>query len=355
MTASHDVSERPYAHPSAWKGEELSSHQDWIVQLDAKDVAELDSALASVKSLGIDIPQLSRKDFVTPHFAEKMKALLNQLENGRGFALVRGLPVGKYSKADAARIYWGIGAQLGQAFAQNAQGDVLGHVRDLGAKWTTQMNARGYQTRLRLPFHNDSTDVVGLLCLQKAKSGGASRIVSSAAIHNEILARRPDLWKALCEPFCVDRRGEENPGQKPYYVTPCFNHLDGRLFVRYNRSYIESAQRFEEVPRLTSVQAEALDLMDSLCNDPAYYLDMAFEPGDMQFLNNYVVLHSRGDYDDWPEVERKRHLLRLWLRTPGFSRLPAPFADRNADMEGWQQRPRPPVFDISEIEAELAH
>lgn len=354
MTAAK-IFPQPYLHPCAWKGEALSSRDDWIIEIDADDVAEIESALAFVKSRNIAIPQLSRTDFVTPRFAEKMNAVLHQLEEGRGFVLLRGLPVSRYSKADAARIYWGIGAHLGQAFAQNAQGDMLGHVRDLGANWKTEMRARGYQTRLHLPFHNDSTDVVGLLCLQKAKSGGASRIVSSTAIHNEFATRHPDLWAVMCEPFCVDRRGEENQGQKPYYVTPCFNYLDGRLFVRYNRTFIESAQRFPDVPRLSQAQIEALDLMDSLCNDPAFYLDMSFEPGDMQFLNNYVVLHSRGDYEDWPEVDRKRHLLRLWLRTPGFSRLPASFADRNADMTAWQQHPRPPVFDASEIEAELAH
>ena len=346
---------QPYLHPSAWKGQDLSRRDDWIIHLDMEDIAELESALALVKSRAVQIPKLSRNDFVIPGLAKKLDAVLTQLEDGRGFVLLRGLPVGRYSKADAATIYWGLGAHLGQAFAQNAQGDMLGHVRDLGSNWNTEMHARGYHTRSHLPFHNDSTDVVGLLCLQKAKSGGASRIVSAAAIHNEFVTRRPDLWTVMCEPFCVDRRGDENTGQKPYYVTPCFNYLDGRLFVRYNRTYIESAQRFAEVPRLSPAQVEALNLMDSLCSDPAFYLDMSFEPGDMQFLNNYVVLHSRGDYEDWPEVERKRHLLRLWLRTLGFSSLPAAFADRNADMTGWQQHPRPPAFDVTEIETVLAH
>ncbi|RYF51304.1 MAG: hypothetical protein EOO27_30205, partial [Comamonadaceae bacterium] len=239
-TAPHS-SARPYLHPSAWKGEDLRTQDDWIIHLDADDIAELESALAFVKSRAIGIPGLSRNDFVMPGLARKMGVVLHQLEAGRGFVLLRGLPVGRYSKADAATIYWGIGAHLGQAFAQNAQGDMLGHVRDLGANLKAEMRARGYHSRLHLPFHNDSTDVVGLLCLQKAKSGGASRLVSSAAIHNEFVTRRPDLWATMCAPFCVDRRGEENPGQKPYYVTPCFNHLDGRLFVRYNRTYIESA------------------------------------------------------------------------------------------------------------------
>lgn len=344
-----------FAHPSAWKSEAYRSSEEWIIRLDIQDVAEIESALASVRSRNCQIPHLNKDDFVVPRVARKMAEVRHQLEDGRGFSLIRGLPIERYSKSDAARIYWGLGAHMGPAFAQNAQGDMLGHVRDLGTDTKTDMKARGYQTRLHLAFHNDSTDVVGLLCLQKAKSGGASRIVSSAAVHNEFVAKRPDLWAAMCKPFCVDRRGEESAGQKPYYITPCFNYMDGRLFVRYNRNYIESAQRFDEVPRLTTAQSEALDLMDALCNDPEFYLDMTFEPGDMQFLNNYSILHSRASYEDWPEPERKRHLLRLWLRTPGFQRLPTAFDDRNADMTAWQKRPRPPVFDASEIEAELAH
>ena len=236
------------------------------------------------------------------------------------------------TKADAALLYWIIGTQIGKAYAQNAHGDVLGHVRDLGADFRTNSKARGYQTRMHLPFHADSTDVVGLLCLNKSKSGGASRIVSSTAIYNEMLARRPDLWALMCETFCLDRRGEEPAGQKPYYTSPCFQTYEGRVFVRYNRTYVESAQRFDGVPQLTAAHREAFDLMDALCNDPAFYLDMEFEPGDMQFVSNYTVLHSRAAYEDWPEPERKRHLLRLWLNTPGFARLPPSYADRSGDI-----------------------
>jgi len=346
---------RAVNHPSVWRGPDMARHDDWLVRLDEADCAELDAALVQAKARDINILALSKSDFPIPGVARKLAGVLAELEDGRGFALLRGLPIKRYSKADAALIYWGIGAHFGPAFAQNAQGDMLGHVRDLGADWRSDMKARGYQTRLRLPFHNDSTDLVGLLCLRKAKSGGSSLIVSSTAVHNEILARRPDLARVLYEPFCVDRRHEESAGQKPYYVTPCFNWFKGRMFIRYNRTFIESAQRFAEVPRLTALQLEALDLMDELCNDPTFCLDMPFEPGDMQFLCNYVVLHSRTDYEDYPEPEHKRHLLRLWLRTSGFAELPPAFSDRNADMLAWQKNPKSPVFDISAIVAELAH
>lgn len=345
----------PYDHPSAWRGPDMARRTDWLVRLDEADVRELDGALQAVRARGVGIPELGKAHVSVPRIARKMEKMRQMLEDGIGFALVRGLPIERYRKADAALIYWIIGTQLGVARAQNAHGDMLGHVRDLGADYRTNTKTRGYQSRLMLPFHADSTDVVALMCLQKAKSGGTSRIVSSTALHNEILARRPDLWKLLCETYCLDRRGEENPGQKPYYVSPCFQMYKGRLFVRYNRTYVESAQRFADVPKLTAAHREAFDLMDALCNDPAFYLDIMFEPGDMQFLSNYTILHSRSEYEDWPEPERKRHLLRLWLNTPGFADLPPSYADRNADMGAWQLHPRTPVFDLSEIEAELAH
>lgn len=345
----------PYEHPSVWLGPEMAARTDWLVQLDDADIAELDDALASVRRASIGMPALGARHVTVPRVARKMAHVRHLLEEGAGFALVRGLPRARYAKADAALIYWIVGTQLGTACAQNAHGEMLGHVRDLGADIKSNAKARGYQTRMRLPFHNDSTDAVGLMCLQQSRSGGASQIVSSSALYNAFLTQRPDLWAVMHEPFCVDRRGEENPGQRPWYVTPCFTMFEGRLFVRYNRTYIETAQRFEGVPRLTALQLEALDLMDALCNEPAYRMDMQFEPGDMQFVCNYTVLHSRSEYEDWPEPERRRHLLRLWLRTPGFARLPPAFEDRNQDMVGWQANPRAPVFDLSEIAAELAH
>ena len=343
------------SHPSVWKGSDLAGRDDWIVHLTGEDVAELEHALTSAKGSGIPLSSITTTHFPLSAVRKRLIRITDELESGRGFVLIRGLPVERYSKADAALIYWGIGAHLGPACAQNAQGEVLGHVRDLGADFKVDMKARGYQSRLHLPFHTDSTDVVGLLCLNKAKSGGESRIVSSTALHNEFLVRRPDLWAVMCQPFPVDRRGEEPEGRKPYFLAPCFNFHDGRLFVRYNRTFIESAQRFPDAPRLTAAQIEALDLMDSLCNDREFNLDMAFEPGDIQLICNYVILHSRTDFEDWQEPGRKRHLLRLWLRTPGFKTLPSAFAERDADMVAWQARPRPPVFDDSEIASELSH
>ncbi len=345
----------PYTHASAWRGSDVKNSPEWVLTLDDADNEELQAALADARAQNLGIPALTMKNFSLPRLGKRLAAVKHDLIHGLGFRLVRGFDIARYELKDAALIYWGIGAHIGIHGAQNAQGDLLGHVTDLGVDYSTNSNVRGYQTRLKLPFHNDAMDVVSLMCVQPALKGGLSRVVSSTAIHNEIMIRRPDLLNVLYEDFFIDRRGEAPVGKKPYYAGPMFSVLNDRLFCRYNRSYIESAQRFVEVPRLTPLQLEALDLMDQLCNDPNFHLDMIFEPGDMQFLCNYTILHSRTDYVDYPEKELRRYLLRLWRDTGLLERLPASFEERFEDMKLWQANPRPPLFDLSSVRAELAH
>jgi hypothetical protein len=344
-----------YRHPSAWRGAEMATRSDWRLALTADHQRELRDALAHARARGAGIPTLRAQDFPLPTLAPVIHGMRDEVIDGRGFCLVTGLQIADLAAADAALIYWGIGSHVGKPMAQNAQGDVLGHVTDLGVDFHANPNVRGYQTRLRLPFHNDNADIVGLLCLQTARRGGLSRVVSSTAIHNAVIERRPDLMDVMTGPWFMDRRGETPAGKKPYYTGAFFERVGERLFCRYNRTYIESAQRFDDVPRLTPRQVEALDLIDELCNDPAMHLDMALEVGDMQFVNNYTVLHSRTSYEDWPEPERRRYLLRLWLNTGLVNELPASWADRYADWQAWQLDPRPPVFDLSMRRAELAH
>lgn len=349
----HDI--RRYDHPSAWKGADLRQSDQWVVHLDAADNDELQAALAIAKARGASIPRMSAEDFPLPTLAGRIAGLLDELVDGRGFALVRGFDIRRHSIQDAALVYWGLGAHMGTGRAQNAQGELLGHVTDLGVDYRADAKVRGYQTRQLLPFHNDTLDLVGLLCVHPAQSGGLSRIVSATAIHNAVLARRPDLLPVMCAPFHVDRRGEAPPGKPPVYSGAFFEWQDGRLYCRYNRTYIESAQRHPEVPRLTGGQVEAMDLIDSLCDDPELHLDMELQAGDMQFICNYTILHSRTDYQDWPERERRRYLLRLWLETGRFPGVPASFRERQDDMRVWQAHPTPPVFDLSMRRAELAH
>lgn len=355
MSTTTRLAAQRYEHPSAWAGAEVATRDDWIVRLSPAENRELRDALAIARARGVDIPGLGAADFPLPSLAPKLRAVAEEVVNGRGFTLIRGLVIDDLPVQDAAAIYWGIGSHMGRGRAQNAQGDVLGHVTDLGVDFHADPNVRGYQTRLRLPFHNDSADIVALLCLHPARHGGLSRVVSSTAIYNAVLERRPDLLEAMSTTMYVDRRGEAPAGKKPYYEGAFFERAGGRLFCRYNRTYVESAQRFPEVPRLTPRQIEAMDLIDALCNDPALYLDMDLRAGDMQFISNYTVLHSRTDYEDWPERERRRYLLRLWLDTGLVPELPTSWSDRYADSELWQLQPRPPIFDLSMRRAELAH
>ena len=234
----------------------------------------------------------------------------------------------RYSREEQAIAYMGIGSHFGSARSQNAKGHLLGHVKDLGLD-ITDPNVRYYQTTRRLEYHTDSVDIVGLLCLKTAKAGGESYIASSMTLYNEVLARRPDLLPALFEPFPTDRRGEVPEGMQPWFDMPVFNWHLGLLSAIYVRQYIESAQQhFPQATRLTARQREAMDLLDRLCNDPQIHLSMAFMPGDMQFLHNHQILHSRNDFENWPEPERHRHLLRLWLAPGGARPLPEVFAPR---------------------------
>jgi hypothetical protein len=212
--------------------------------------------------------------------------------------------------------------------SQNAKGHLLGHVKDLGLD-IKDPDVRYYQTTRKLEYHTDSVDIVGLLCLKSARSGGESYLASSMTLYNEVLARRPDLVPALFEPFPTDRRGEVPEGMKPWFDIPMFHWHQAKLSCIYVRQYIESAQqRFPEARRLTPEQRAAMDLVDALCNDPAVHLAMDFQPGDLQLLHNHQILHSRADFQNWPEPERHRHLLRMWLAPREARALPEVFAPR---------------------------
>ena len=305
--------------PQAWTGRQQAERGDWSYTFTENDIAEIDAALAQVRD--IDILEIDRAVFPLPGLSARLRTVKREILDGRGFYLFRGLPLNYYSIAEAARIFWGIGAHWGEAVSQNGKGHVLGHVKDLGLDYADPM-ARGYQTNARLPFHTDSSDIVGLLCLNTSKRGGYSSIVSTTTIYNEMVARRPDLAAVLMRPLHRTRWGEVPEGRKPYYGTAPFNLTNGRLICTYVRSAVRKAQLLDAVPRLTSEQVEAMDLFDELANDPILHLDMELLPGGMQFVCNHAIAHSRTAYADNPEPEIRRHLLRLWLACPDGPKLP---------------------------------
>jgi hypothetical protein len=299
---------------SVWYGPEVAGRTDWIERFSAVEVDEIEKAIKENGEL-------------LPTVGPRLRGVLDEVLNGRGFVVIKGLPVERWTRGEVALAFLIIGAKLGALRMQNAEGHLLGHVKDLGRS-SDDPNTRIYQTRERQTFHTDSCDVVGLLCLRKAKAGGLSSLVSSTTIFNEMKRRRPDLLQVLMQPIETDRRGETPAGSKPYFNIPVFNYHEGLVSAIYQRQYIESARRFPDVPPLTTKQIEALDLFDELANDPQLHLMMDLEPGDIQLVHNHTILHDRTAFEDFPEPDRKRHLLRLWLAPPNARPLPQVFAER---------------------------
>ncbi len=319
--------------PQVWLGPDVAASTDWIEPLSPAEVDEIEAAAAPLAASQADIATLGAADFPLPTLAPRLAHIREQVLRGRGFVLIRGLPVERWPLRLSATAFFGLGMHLGHAVSQNAQGHVLGHVRDLGLR-SDDPQVRIYQTAERQTFHTDSCDIVGLLCLQTARKGGHSALVSTGAVYNAVLQQRPHLAAWLFQPVATDRRGEVPPGCQPWFEIPVFNWFAGRLSALYQRQYINSAARFAGLaPMLTDAHREALDLLDALTDDPALHLMMALAPGDMQFVHNHSLLHDRTAFQDWPEPERRRHLLRLWLAPPAARPLPPVYAQRYGSVQ----------------------
>lgn len=301
-----------FDNAAAWYGPDMAGRDDWRVHLDDGMVRELDAAVDAALARGLDMASMTQADFPLPLLAPTLQALRREMLHGRGFFLLRGWPGQECCMAQNAMAFMAIGTHLGEAVSQNAKGHVLGHVTNQGADFSDP-TTRGYQTGDGLSFHTDAGDVVGLLCVRPSRSGGVSRIASSTTVWNEMVRRRPDLAQVLQQPLAHSRAGEIGEGQKSTFMLPVFQPFGDHLVTVLVPSYIRGAQKFEEVEKLTPAQREALKLVSQLAQDPGIYLDMDFRPGDMQFLCNHTILHSRTAYEDWPEKNRRRHLLRLWL------------------------------------------
>ena len=330
------LSPGPIGGPAAWKGPAIDSparKRDWVYEFTRADLAEIDAAVRAHFAAGREMGDITPQTFRLPALAARLECILSGVLRGMGFFMLRGLPVTQYSTAESAVAYLGIGSHLGSFRSQNAKGHLLGHVCDLGLD-IRKPTTRYYQTNRELEYHTDSCDIVGLLCLKTSKSGGESRLVSSITLHDEMFRRRPDLWRQLFNPFPTDRRGEVPPGMLPWFELPVFNWHAGELSTIFSGQYIRSAQaNFPEARRLTAAEHEALDYLDALSNDPELNLTIEFRPGDMQFVHNHQILHSRTDFEDWPEREKRRHLLRLWLAPRGARDLPPAYAQRYGSIE----------------------
>ena len=324
------VAGEPVTDPAAWSAENFAANDDWIIHLDDRDIGDLtDMAAAYRARFGSDANTLLDKDkdvFDLGSFAAKQEMLEIALRDGYGLALLRGLPVQEMELIDAAIIYWAVGLHLGVPASNNPDGDMIGHVTDLG-KDQNHPKQRGYQTRATMDYHNDQANVVGLLCIQTAKRGGESKVVSSVSVYNELIRRRPDLLQTLMQSYHWSMMGEVDEHESPYYLSPVFSFREGYLSTSFGPIHIRKGHDLPEAPDMTPLQAEAIQVMEDICEDLHYAMQL--EVGDMQFLNNMVALHTRNSFEDWPEPERRRRLWRLWLTVPGL-RPPTPY------MEHWR-------------------
>jgi hypothetical protein len=312
----HEASLRePLATPAAWRGPEVAGSEAWRFTLDDRDVAEIEGALAHAAGTGKATREMSAEDFPLPGLGVAIAGWRDAIMQGRGFQVVSGIPVERWSQADAERFFWCLGLHLGRPGAQNVAGDLLGHVTDTGDDAADPF-VRLYRTRADIAYHCDAADVVGLLCLRTAKRGGASRIVSSVSVYNEVLRQRPDLVDRLYRPFLLDIRNEDSSGTLRHIpISPC-RFAEGRLRTFYHSDYFRSVQRHDDVAPFDAEEQALLDLYEAVAASPDLYFDMDLAPGDIQWLSNHTILHSRTGYEDHSEPARRRHLLRLWLSIP---------------------------------------
>jgi hypothetical protein len=304
----------PVVDPADWQAEDLSRRDDWLVRLEDAELAELMEMSAGIRKIIGDDPNgllaLGRDAFDLGAFSAKVGQVWNSLRDGVGISLIRGLPMADIELIDAAVIYWAIGRHLGNAQSNNPDGDVFGHITDLGKDYGDAA-VRGYQTRVTMDYHCDQSSIVDLLCVRQAMSGGKSKITSAIRVYNELLARRPDLVSVLMEPMCWTKHGEKDAGEANYYESPVFSFLDDYLCTSFGPMHILKGHALPEAPDMTDMQREAVRVTEDLAEE--LHFSTRLEPGDIFLANNFVVFHTRNAFDDWPEPERKRLLWRLWL------------------------------------------
>jgi hypothetical protein len=323
----------PLTGPVAWRGGDIKNSKRWIRDLPKSAFDDLDAALAAVKSKGLDWSQITRQDFPLASLDSLLADIAGELENGVGIMKLRGFPVDRYDEDDLRKVYFGLGTHLGTPVFQNRSGELMRAIRDEGAhvgrtygetkdqKGTTFLSSYARTlTNGGLRFHTDRTDVVGLLCVRQARAGGVSKLSSTPAIHNAILARRPDLLDELFKDYWRSRFGEEGTTKETAYPLPIFGLRDGKFTSHYSLTFIEAAQMAPGVPKLTAAQKEAIDVLIATAQELCF--EMTLEPGDLQLINSHVTYHGRTSFEDDASTSNDRLLLRLWLSMPNNRPLP---------------------------------
>lgn len=307
--------------PAHWKGRELLDRPDWERELSRADVEEIRSALRRADDAGVPLDRLDPGTFPLPNLAPRLGRIRDDLETGSGATLLRGWPAGEHSVEENERVHVGLCRHLGTPVSQSAKGETVFHVTNRGYA-PTDPRDRGPSSSRQLRFHSDRCDVLAFLCVRPALRGGESFLVSTPAVHDEILDRRPDLLEELYGEWFSKTHNVDRANPRPWIRQPIFARVDGRFVGYLLRVLIDRAYELPDLPDMTDGQREALDLVDAICADERFHLRFRQEAGDILFANTFTTLHSRSEFEDDPDPERRRLILRVWLAMPNSRRLP---------------------------------
>jgi len=317
---------------AAWRADDLDRDRRWVYALDDADRADLRKGLAAGRVEGKPLLDYRQGDFAFGRALATIRRALDEAQHGLGAALVTGLPRQDLSADEFELLTWAIGLHLGVARPQDKLSRYINRVKDVGAVYRSA-GGRGYSSNAELDFHVDSGDVVLLSCYNQAPSGGDSLCSSSVAAYRQLVAERPDLAAALQEPYPFSHQNEQPAGEAPFTEIPIIAFEGGELFCQWNRNRIQNGDKIEGARRITPVQREAMELLDAIVRRPEFMYSMRLEPGDLQILSNFTALHSRTEFQDDVEEEKKRLLYRLWLSTPDGPRLPAGWSGLSESVE----------------------
>jgi alpha-ketoglutarate-dependent taurine dioxygenase len=306
----------PIAEPNVWTGNDFADGESWVHELSPAMIEEIAAAMRQALAEGRGPGDFAPESFPLPATEALLGAAYGEIENGRGFSVLRGWSVDDYSYEENVAAFCGIGAHIGEAVVQNYEGENIVDVTDRGVEYSHR--SRGYMSNKLLPFHSDGADLVGLLCLGVAAEGGSNLLASATKLYNTVLEEKPEYIETLTRGFYHHRRGQHDPGEDPLSPEPIpvFAFYGGYLHCCYNRNPIDWVEK--EGMKLSDHEIEVLDYFDNLLQRPGMALPMKFRKGDIQFVNNFVLLHSRTEYRD--DAAKKRHLVRLWLEDPKSKR-----------------------------------
>ncbi|KJA19204.1 hypothetical protein HYPSUDRAFT_69375 [Hypholoma sublateritium FD-334 SS-4] len=308
--------------PLVWEGKDCQTEKQWVFELTSTHLDEIDAAVKHFHGLNVPFGQISPATFPLPTLGPVLRNLARELHHGRGFFVLRTIPVDSYSKSDNVLVYSGVSSYVAEVRGlQDKNGGVLSHIKDLSQLYAKGAIGGPAYTTDKQVFHTDQgADIVSLFALEVAAEGGVSRISSSWRIYNDLAENRPDLIQTLASPWIVDEFGRD----PPFTERPLLYHVDGKVIIQYARRYFTGFQglpRSADIPPITEAQAEALDALHFL--GEKYSLGLNFQKGDIQYINNLSIFHARDGFLDSPQ--KTRHLLRLWQRNDELAwTLPEP-------------------------------